>query len=49
MAKVLGASKITVRFQVTIPEGVRDLMKIEEGQTVIFAEEDGKVFLKTEV
>lgn len=49
MAKVLGASKVTVRFQVTIPEGVRDLMKIEEGQTLIFAEENGSVILRTEV
>lgn len=49
MAKVLGASKITVRYQVTIPEEVRSQMKIKVGQTLIFAEEDGKVFLRTEV
>jgi len=49
MAKVLGASKITVRYQVTIPEEVRDQMKIKVGQTLIFAEEDGTVILRTEV
>jgi AbrB family looped-hinge helix DNA binding protein len=49
MAKILGASKVTVRFQVTIPEEVRKLMKIKEGQTLVFAEDDGKVILKTEL
>lgn len=49
MAKILGASKVTVRFQVTIPEEVRKLMKIKEGQTLVFAEDNGKVVLKTEL
>ncbi len=49
MAKILGASKVTVRFQVTIPEEVRKIMKIKEGQTLVFAEEGGKIILTTEV
>ncbi len=49
MAKILGASKVTVRYQVTIPEQVRKLLKIKEGQTLVFAEEDGKINLMTEV
>jgi len=49
MAKVLGASKVTVRYQVTVPEDVRKLMKIKAGQTLVFAEEDGKIILKTEI
>lgn len=49
MAKILGASKVTVRYQVTIPEDVRKLMKIEVGQTLVFTEENGKVILKTEL
>lgn len=49
MAKILGASKVTVRYQVTIPEEVRKQMKIEVGQTLVFAEEQGKVVLKTEL
>lgn len=44
-----GASKVTVRYQVTIPEEVRKLMKIREGQTLVFAEDNGKVVLKTEL
>lgn len=49
MAKILGASKVTVRYQVTIPEEVRKLMKIKEGQTLVFAEDNGKIVLKTEL
>ena len=49
MAKILGASKVTVRFQITVPEEVRKLMKIKEGQTLVFAEDNGKVFLRTEL
>ena len=49
MAKILGASKITVRYQVTIPEEVRNVMKIKEGQTLVFAEENGKVILKSDL
>ena len=49
MAKILGASKVTVRYQVTIPENVRKLMKIDVGQTLAFVEEHGKITLKTEL
>jgi AbrB family looped-hinge helix DNA binding protein len=49
MAKILGASKVTVRFQVTIPEEVRKLLKIKEGQTLVFADDNGKVVLRTEL
>lgn len=49
MAKILGASKVTVRYQVTIPEEVRKLLKIKEGQTLVFAEENGKIYLMAEL
>ena len=49
MAKILGASKVTVRYQVTIPQEVRKQMKIKEGQTLVFAEERGKIILTTEL
>ena len=49
MAKILGASKVTVRYQVTIPGEVRKLMKIKEGQTLVFAEDRGKIILTTEL
>ncbi len=49
MGKILGASKVTVRYQVTIPEEVRKQMKIEVGQTIVFTEEGGKVVLKSDL
>jgi AbrB family looped-hinge helix DNA binding protein len=49
MAKILGASKVTVRFQITIPEEVRKLLKVKEGQTLVFADDDGRVVLKNEL
>jgi AbrB family looped-hinge helix DNA binding protein len=49
MAKVLGASKVTVRYQVTLPPDVRKLLKVKEGDTLVFAEENGKVFITSEV
>jgi len=49
MGQIVGASKITARYQVTIPEKVREFMKIEEGQTLVFVDEDGKIILKSEI
>lgn len=49
MSKILGASKVTVRYQVTIPEEVRKRLKIKEGQTLVFVEENDKVSLMAEL
>jgi len=49
MGQIVGASKITARYQVTIPEKVRKIMTIKEGQTLVFVEEDGKIILKSEI
>lgn len=48
MAKILGASKVTVRYQVTIPEDVRKHLKLEVGQTLVFTEDHGKIIIMTE-
>lgn len=48
MGKILGASKVTVRFQVTIPFEVRKAMRIKEGQTMVFVDENDKIVIKTE-
>ncbi len=48
MTKILGSSKVTVRYQVTIPEEVREQLKIQAGQTIGFVEENGKICLVTE-
>ena len=49
MGKVIGASKVTVRYQVTVPEIVRRRLGIKEGDTLVFYEEDGKIRVTTEV
>ena len=48
MAKkeILGMTTITYKYQVTIPKKLREKHKLSEGDTLIFVEEDGKVFLK---
>ncbi|MGF1588976.1 MAG: AbrB/MazE/SpoVT family DNA-binding domain-containing protein, partial [Pleurocapsa sp.] len=39
-------SKVTQKYQATIPQGIREKLKIEKGDRVIFEIEDEKVVLK---
>ena len=48
MGKALGSSKITVRYQVTVPEEVRNKIKVKEGDTLVFVEDGKKVYITTE-
>ncbi|GKS67902.1 hypothetical protein YTPLAS73_14490 [Nitrosarchaeum sp.] len=48
MGKVLGSSKVTVRFQVTVPENVRDKIKVKEGDTLVFVEDGKRIYISTE-
>ncbi len=48
MGKALGSSKVTVRFQVTVPEEVRKKLKVKEGDNLVFVEENKKVYVSTE-
>ena len=41
--EVLGMSRLTYKFQVTIPKKVRDELSFKEGDTIVFLREDGKV------
>ena len=43
--EILGMSKITYKFQVTIPKRVRDKFELKEGDMVVFIEEDGRLSL----
>lgn len=49
MAKVKGASKVTSKFQVTIPERVREALQVKIGDIVVFVEEGDKIFITTKV
>lgn len=41
--EVLGLSKISYKYQVTIPKQVRDKFQLKEGDMLIFIEEDNKL------
>ena len=45
--EVLGMSTITHKYQITIPKKVREKHKLEEGDSIIFVEEDERLYLKT--
>jgi len=49
MGKVLGSTKVTVRFQVTVPEEVRKKLKIKEGDSLVFVEDNKRVYITTEL
>jgi len=44
--EVLGTSKITHKFQVTVPKEVRRRFKLEKGETLVFLEEEDKLVVK---
>jgi len=41
--EILGMSKITYKFQVTIPKRVREKFDMKEGDMLVFVEEEGKL------
>jgi len=46
VTKKLLASKVTSKFQTTIPQSIRDAMGICQGDVVVFEIEEGRVFIK---
>lgn len=44
--EVLGTSKISYRYQITIPKDVRDRFRLEEGDIVVFVDENNKLLLR---
>lgn len=47
--EILGVSKLTYKFQVTVPKEVRKRFQLEEGETIVFIGEDGKLVLAKSV
>ena len=43
--EIVGMTTITSKFQVTIPKKLRDKHNLNEGDTIAFVEESGKVYL----
>jgi len=38
-------SKVTYKFQLTVPKRVREKYELKKGDTLIFVEEEGKLIL----
>ncbi len=43
--EVLGLSKITYKFQITIPKRVREEFGLKEGDAIVFIKEGNKLIL----
>lgn len=43
--EILGTSVLTYKFQLTVPKKVREKFQLKEGETLVFVERDGKLFL----
>jgi len=43
--EILGMSKITYKFQVTVPKRVRERFDLKEGDVLVFIAENGKLTL----
>lgn len=44
--KVLGTSKLTRKFQVTVPKSAREILELETGDLLVFVKDDGKIIVK---
>jgi AbrB family looped-hinge helix DNA binding protein len=44
--KILGDSKVSEKFQATIPRAVRDLLELDSGDRVVFLTEGRHVLVK---
>jgi AbrB family looped-hinge helix DNA binding protein len=44
--KILGDSKVTGKFQATIPRAVRELLKLDSGDRIVFLSGSHQVVLK---
>lgn len=43
--EILGMTTITYKFQVTIPKKVREKHSLKEGDTLMFIEEDDRIYV----
>jgi len=43
--EILGLSKITYKFQITIPKRVREVFNLKEGDTITFLKEGNKLLI----
>jgi AbrB family looped-hinge helix DNA binding protein len=44
--RTIGDSKLSSKFQATIPKSVREFLKLEAGDLILFVRDDGSILLK---
>ncbi len=44
--EILGTSRISTKFQITIPKDVRDRFKLNADEIIVFWDESGKIVLR---
>jgi len=44
--ELLGDSKLTSKFQTTVPKRVRDILKLDTDDRLVFARIDGQIVVK---
>jgi AbrB family looped-hinge helix DNA binding protein len=47
--EILGTSRMSSKFQITVPKEVRDRFKIKAEEIVVFSDEDGKLVLRKSI
>ncbi len=43
--EILGTSKMSSKFQITVPKEVRDRFKLKAEEILVFSDDDGKLVL----
>ena len=46
-SEILGMTTVTYKYQITIPKKVREKHNFKEGDSIIFVEENDRLYLKT--
>ncbi|MDI1496310.1 MAG: transcriptional regulator AbrB family [Cenarchaeum symbiont of Oopsacas minuta] len=49
MGKALGSSKITTRYQVTIPESARDVLNVKSGDNLVFVLDGKRIYVSADI
>ena len=44
--EILGTSRISSKFQITVPKEVRDRFKLSAEEILVFSDDDGKLILR---
>lgn len=45
--EILGMSKITYKYQITIPKRVREKYHLDESDVILFVDEDSRLYIKS--